>query len=328
MGGGGRFGVSKTIASLWTVLLQQQQLQQHLFSAAWEGAAAAAAAAAAAEEKKLGEPLLHAALPATGLISEGQVMLLLPLHRSCCCVVAAAAVLLLFLLLLSLLLLLVWVHCWRAGGRRDVRAFLKHCAFCIAAVDTPHTWKWLNLPIGTAFEIGATDFFGPLKTTRAGNTHIFVFIDYDEQWVNLIPMGLVECMELVARGRLHPTMSDPLGKLPEGEENEECGVSEEDEQRPSIQGSSSSSSGREETTEVLMTTAAIPAEAKSIKTKTLEGPPGGDVVLLALGRFSFLGHGSWATEKDPMRNQAISRWVLELCRLKLVSGFSVSEAAV
>ncbi|KAL8438726.1 hypothetical protein Efla_003397 [Eimeria flavescens] len=89
--------------------------------------------------------------------------------------------------------------------------------------------------------------------------------------------GVVECMELVARGRLHPTMSDPFGKLPEGEENEEGGVLEEDEQRPSNQGSISSSSGREETTEVVMTTAAIPAEAKIIKTKTLEGPPGGDV---------------------------------------------------
>ncbi|KAL8437863.1 hypothetical protein Efla_007445 [Eimeria flavescens] len=68
--------------------------------------------------------------------------------------------------------------------------------------------------------------------------------------------------------------------------------------------------GGEETTEVVTTTAAIPAEAKSIKTKTLEGPPGGDVVLLVLGRFSFLGHGTWATEKDPTRNQAVSSLVV------------------
>ncbi|KAL8439212.1 hypothetical protein Efla_007438 [Eimeria flavescens] len=81
--------------------------------------------------------------------------------------------------------------------------------------------------------------------------------------------------------------------------------------------------GVEETTEVVMTTAAIPAEAKSIKTKTLEGPPGGDVVLLVLGRFTFLRHGSWATEKDPTRNQAISRWVLELLEIRIGGDYSL-----
>ncbi|KAL8440866.1 hypothetical protein Emag_007664 [Eimeria magna] len=52
------------------------------------------------------------------------------------------------------------------------------CPFCIATAECRSDWKWLNLPIGCPFEIVATDLFGPLTQTRAGNTHILVFIDH------------------------------------------------------------------------------------------------------------------------------------------------------
>ncbi|KAL8442786.1 hypothetical protein Emag_006226 [Eimeria magna] len=76
---------------------------------------------------------------------------------------------------------------WWPRMRRDVRAFFRRCPFCIATVECSSNWKWLNLPIGCPFEFVATDLFGPLTKTRAGHTHILVFIDHHTRWDELVP---------------------------------------------------------------------------------------------------------------------------------------------
>ncbi|KAL8455872.1 hypothetical protein Emag_000298 [Eimeria magna] len=40
--------------------------------------------------------------------------------------------------------------------------------------NAPRKWRWLNLPIGTPFELIAIDLFGPLQPTRRGNIHVLV----------------------------------------------------------------------------------------------------------------------------------------------------------
>jgi len=44
------------------------------------------------------------------------------------------------------------------------------------------------MPVGTPFEVVATDLFGPLPVTRKGNTHILVIIDHHTRWVECISM--------------------------------------------------------------------------------------------------------------------------------------------
>ncbi|KAL8454773.1 hypothetical protein Emed_000084 [Eimeria media] len=78
---------------------------------------------------------------------------------------------------------------WCPRMRRDNREFFRRCPLCLATVDPPSKWKWLNLPIGSPFEIVATDLFGPLPATRSGNTHILVLIDHHTRWIELIPMA-------------------------------------------------------------------------------------------------------------------------------------------
>ncbi|KAL8430560.1 hypothetical protein Efla_000505 [Eimeria flavescens] len=78
-------------------------------------------------------------------------------------------------------------RCWWSRLRQDVRRFLRACAFCLAISDSPSKWK-SNLPIGTPFERGATEFFGPLPQTKSGNNHIFVFIDQRARWVELVEL--------------------------------------------------------------------------------------------------------------------------------------------
>ncbi|KAL8445711.1 hypothetical protein Emag_005036 [Eimeria magna] len=77
---------------------------------------------------------------------------------------------------------------WWPHLQRDVRAYFCRCPFCIANTDAPRKWKWLNLPIGTPFELIAIDLFGPLPLTRRGNNHILVIIDHHTRWVELVPL--------------------------------------------------------------------------------------------------------------------------------------------
>ncbi|KAL8441265.1 hypothetical protein Emag_007321 [Eimeria magna] len=77
---------------------------------------------------------------------------------------------------------------WWPHLQRDVRAYFRRCPFCIANTDAPRKWKWLNLPIGTPFELIAIDLFGPLPLTRRGNNHILVIIDHHTRWVELVPL--------------------------------------------------------------------------------------------------------------------------------------------
>ncbi|KAL8425993.1 hypothetical protein ACSSS7_008265 [Eimeria intestinalis] len=83
----------------------------------------------------------------------------------------------------------LWARYWWPGLRRDVRSFLRKCTFCLATADTPQPWRWLNLPIGTPFELVATDLFGPLRPSAKGNNHILVFIDHHTRWVELVPLS-------------------------------------------------------------------------------------------------------------------------------------------
>ncbi|KAL8456157.1 hypothetical protein Emag_000019 [Eimeria magna] len=77
---------------------------------------------------------------------------------------------------------------WWPHLQRDVRAYFRRCPLCIADTDAPRKWKWLNLPIGTPFELIAIDLFGPLPITRRGNNHILVIIDHHTRWVELVPL--------------------------------------------------------------------------------------------------------------------------------------------
>ncbi|KAL8447032.1 hypothetical protein Emed_004662 [Eimeria media] len=82
----------------------------------------------------------------------------------------------------------LWVRYWWPSLRRDVKQFLRRCAFCLATTDRPQAWRWLNLPIGTPFELVATDLFGPLRASATGNTHILVFLDHHTRWVELVAL--------------------------------------------------------------------------------------------------------------------------------------------
>ncbi|KAL8449956.1 hypothetical protein Emag_003476 [Eimeria magna] len=77
---------------------------------------------------------------------------------------------------------------WRPHLHRDVLAYFRRCPFCIIKTDAPRKWKWLNLPIGTPFELIAIDLFGPLPLTRRGNNHILVIIDHHTRWVEFVPL--------------------------------------------------------------------------------------------------------------------------------------------
>ncbi|KAL8441123.1 hypothetical protein Emag_007431 [Eimeria magna] len=61
-------------------------------------------------------------------------------------------------------------------------------ALSASLTPTPRKWKWLNLPIGTPFDLIAIDLFGPLPVTRRGNNHILVIIDHHKRWVELVPL--------------------------------------------------------------------------------------------------------------------------------------------
>ncbi|KAL8427026.1 hypothetical protein Efla_005182 [Eimeria flavescens] len=52
----------------------------------------------------------------------------------------------------------------------------------------PTKWKWLNLPMGTPFEIVATDLLGPQPQTKARNHHILIFIDHHTRLVELFAL--------------------------------------------------------------------------------------------------------------------------------------------
>ncbi|KAL8440112.1 hypothetical protein Emag_007886 [Eimeria magna] len=90
----------------------------------------------------------------------------------------------------------VFLRPWRAspagiGGhicRGTARPYFRRCPFCIANTDAPRKWRWLNLPIGTPFELVVIDLFGPLQPTRRGNNHILVIIDRLTPWVELVPL--------------------------------------------------------------------------------------------------------------------------------------------
>ncbi|KAL8441521.1 hypothetical protein Emed_007557 [Eimeria media] len=82
----------------------------------------------------------------------------------------------------------LWVRYWWPSLRRDVKQFLRRCAFCLATTDRPQARRWLNLPIGTPFELVATDLFGPLRASATGNTHILVFLDHHTRWVELVAL--------------------------------------------------------------------------------------------------------------------------------------------
>ncbi|KAL8455871.1 hypothetical protein Emag_000301 [Eimeria magna] len=77
---------------------------------------------------------------------------------------------------------------WWPHLQRDVRAYFRRCPFCIANTEAPRKWKWLDLPIGTPFELIAIDLFGPVPVTRRGNNHVFVIIDLHTRWVELVPL--------------------------------------------------------------------------------------------------------------------------------------------
>ena len=53
---------------------------------------------------------------------------------------------------------------------------------------SPRT-HWLNLPIGTPFEVVAVDLFGPLVETERGNSRILVMIDHHTRWVELAALS-------------------------------------------------------------------------------------------------------------------------------------------
>ena len=77
---------------------------------------------------------------------------------------------------------------WWPRQRANVRAFLARCTFCMANAQFSKPWRWLSLPIGTPFEIGAADIFGPRRPTARGHTHIHVLIDHHTRWVELIAL--------------------------------------------------------------------------------------------------------------------------------------------
>ncbi|KAL8441470.1 hypothetical protein Emag_007140 [Eimeria magna] len=77
------------------------------------------------------------------------------------------------------------------GGHTCSGMFAPTSAAALSASLTPtppRKWKWLNLPIGTAFELIAIDLFGPLPITRRGNNHILVIIEHHTRWVELVPL--------------------------------------------------------------------------------------------------------------------------------------------
>ena len=72
--------------------------------------------------------------------------------------------------------------------RRDVVLYFKRCAFCMAYSQVRYRNHWLNLPVGTPFEVVAMDLYGPLPITASGNRFILVMIDHHTRWVELVPM--------------------------------------------------------------------------------------------------------------------------------------------
>ncbi|KAL8440829.1 hypothetical protein Emag_007698 [Eimeria magna] len=76
-----------------------------------------------------------------------------------------------------------WLHL-----QRVVCAYFRRCALCMANTDAPRKWKWLNLHIGTPFELMAIDLFCPLQPTLRGNNHNLVIIDHHRRWVGLVPL--------------------------------------------------------------------------------------------------------------------------------------------
>ncbi|KAL8428112.1 hypothetical protein ACSSS7_007393 [Eimeria intestinalis] len=77
---------------------------------------------------------------------------------------------------------------WWPRLRHDVCAYVRTCTFCPAHADSPEKWRWLILPIRTAFEPIAIDGIGALPLTQHQHNHILVIIDHHTRWVELVPL--------------------------------------------------------------------------------------------------------------------------------------------
>ncbi|KAL8442942.1 hypothetical protein Emed_007036 [Eimeria media] len=62
--------------------------------------------------------------------------------------------------------------------QRDVRTYFRRCSSCIATADSPRKFKGLDLPIGSPFDLIATDLFNPVPLTCLDKNHVFVIVDH------------------------------------------------------------------------------------------------------------------------------------------------------
>lgn len=78
---------------------------------------------------------------------------------------------------------------WWPKLKKFVRHFLRSCTLCMSYAPSGQRPRWLNLPIGSPFEVIAMDIWGKLPTTEEGNKYVLVIIDHHTRWVELAPIG-------------------------------------------------------------------------------------------------------------------------------------------
>ena len=78
---------------------------------------------------------------------------------------------------------------WWPSLKDNVKQFLKACMLCMAYAPDGKRQRWLNMPIGTPFEIVAIDIWGALPPTDDRNEYVIVMIDHHTRWVELVPVA-------------------------------------------------------------------------------------------------------------------------------------------
>ena len=74
--------------------------------------------------------------------------------------------------------------------KRQVKAFISRCLFCLSYKPKFQVPSWLKLPVGTPFEILAMDLFGPLPMTIRKSEYVLVLVDHHTRWCELVPLRL------------------------------------------------------------------------------------------------------------------------------------------
>ena len=72
--------------------------------------------------------------------------------------------------------------------KRQVKAFVSRCMFCLTYKPKYQVPSWLKLPMGTPFEILAMDLCGPLPMTARKFEYVLVLVDHHTRWCELVPL--------------------------------------------------------------------------------------------------------------------------------------------